>query len=127
MSAKKAVKTDDKRYKQLSPREHILQLPDTYIGSRDAHREARWIWDATDKRMTWREVEFNPGLFKIFDELIVNALDHVVRQSAAEEKAKRVTKLVVTLTPTGFTVWNDGESIPVTMHSGVWRQADEHL
>jgi DNA topoisomerase-2 len=112
-----AKKSVAENYKKLTQREHILQLPDTYIGSRDSHREARWIWDATDKRMCWREVEFNPGLFKIFDELIVNALDHVVRQAAAEDKIKRVTKLVVTLTPTSFTVWNDGESIPVTAHS----------
>ena len=48
-------------YKKLSQREHILQLPDTYIGSRDSHRESRWIWDAADGRMQWREVNFNPG------------------------------------------------------------------
>lgn len=103
-------------YKKLSQREHILQLPDTYIGSRDSHREYRWVWDATSGRMQWREVTFNPGLFKIFDELIVNALDHVVRQSAAKEKAARVSRIVVTVTPTTFNIYNDGEGIPVTVH-----------
>ena len=116
MSAKMSAKSVAESYKKLTQREHILQLPDTYIGSRDAHREARWIWDNAEKRMTWREVEFNPGLFKIFDELIVNALDHVVRQSAVADKVKRVSRVVVTLTPTSFAVWNDGESIPVTAH-----------
>jgi DNA topoisomerase-2 len=65
--------------------------------------------------MEWREVAMNPGLFKIFDELIVNALDHVVRQKAAS-KDKQVTRIRVTLTPTLFSVYNDGEGIPVTAH-----------
>jgi len=100
-------------YKKLTQREHILQLPDTYIGSRDSHRESRWIYDADTKKMTWTEVSFNPGLFKIFDELIVNALDHVTRTAAG---ANKVTQLVVTLTPTTIVVRNDGEGIPVTVH-----------
>jgi len=103
-------------YKKLTQREHILQLPDTYIGSRDSHRESRWIWDEADERMVWREITFNPGLFKIFDELIVNALDHVTRQAAAKEKAARVSQIVVTITPTQFMIHNDGECIPITMH-----------
>jgi len=111
-------------YKKLTQREHILQLPDTYIGSRDSHRESRWIYDADTKKMTWTEVTFNPGLFKIFDELIVNALDHVTRTATATTAAtgvaaadgRKVTKLVVTLTPTQFVIHNDGEGIPVTVH-----------
>jgi DNA topoisomerase-2 len=107
-------------YKKLSQREHILQLPDTYIGSRDSHRESRWVWtkgeDQAGGRMEWREVNFNPGLFKIFDELIVNALDHVTRQAANADKAKRVSQIVVAVTPTTFQVHNDGEGIPVTIH-----------
>ena len=102
-------------YKKLTQREHILQLPDTYIGSRDSHRESRWIYDADTKKMTWTEVSFNPGLFKIFDELIVNALDHVTRTAAGAD-GRKVTKLVVTLTPTTIVVHNDGEGIPVTVH-----------
>lgn len=103
-------------YKKLTQREHILQLPDTYIGSRDSHREQRWVWSDATARMEWREVNFNPGLFKIFDELIVNALDHVVRQAGAAEKKSRVSKIVVTVTPTQFRVYNDGDGIPVAAH-----------
>jgi DNA topoisomerase-2 len=103
-------------YKKLTQREHILQLPDTYIGSRDSHREGRWVYDDETKKMGWKEVSFNPGLFKLFDELAVNALDHVTRQAASPEKSKRVTQVAFTLTPTGFSVHNDGEGIPITVH-----------
>jgi len=124
-------KTVAESYKKLSQREHILQLPDTYIGSRDSHRESRWVYDSEAERMEWRELTFNPGLFKIFDELIVNALDHVTRQAtatsrvatsagasvaASTDKAKKVTQITVTLTPTQITIHNDGEGIPISIH-----------
>jgi DNA topoisomerase-2 len=110
------TKTVAESYKKLTQREHILQLPDTYIGSRDAHRESRWIFNPAEKRMEWREITFNPGLYKIFDELMVNALDQVTRMSAAEDKSKRVSQIAVTLTPTKIVIRNDGEGIPITVH-----------
>ena len=33
-------------YKKLSHREHILELPDTYVGSVETHEEWRWVLDA---------------------------------------------------------------------------------
>jgi DNA topoisomerase-2 len=103
-------------YKKLSLREHILARPDSYIGSRAAHETQRWVWNATAGKMEWRTVQYNPGLFKIFDEIVVNALDHVTRQAGAPEKARRVTRIVVTLTPTMFRIYNDGDGIPVEVH-----------
>jgi len=108
-------------FKKLTPREHVLKLPDTYIGSTDSHKEQRWIWSPATERMEWREVEFNPGLFKIFDELIVNALDHVVRTATAPkntaESVERVSQIVVTLTPTTIQIMNNGAGIPCTVHA----------
>jgi DNA topoisomerase-2 len=107
---------DATQYKKKTPIEHILDRPDSYIGSREAHQEHRWVWNAVTRRMEWREVTYNPGLYKIFDELVVNALDHVVRQAAVSEKSRRVTQIVVTVSPTVLAVQNDGDGIPVTMH-----------
>ena len=116
MTSVTATKSVAESYKKLTQREHILQLPDTYIGSRDSHRESRWVYDSASERMEWRELTFNPGLFKIFDELIVNALDHVTRQAGAADKAKKVTQIIVTLTPTQISIHNDGEGIPISIH-----------
>lgn len=99
--------------KKLTQREHILQLPDTYIGSRDCQTESRWVYEPAEAKMTWREVQMNPGLFKIFDEIIVNALDHVTRQ---KETPNKVTSIRVTIAPDHFSVFNDGEGIPATVH-----------
>lgn len=108
--------TDASAYKKLTPREHILVRPDSYIGSRTALETERWVWNAAEGRMNWRKLMYNPGLFKIFDEIVVNALDHIVRQAGSTEKGSKVSQIVVTLTPTMFRIYNDGAGIPVEMH-----------
>ena len=53
--------------------EHILLRPDTYIGSTERATEEMWVFDATTQSMVFREISFVPGLYKIFDEILVNA------------------------------------------------------
>ena len=66
-------------FKKLSHREHVLELPDTYVGSTDTHQESRWVFDEASGKMVRRAVAFNPGFYKIFDEILVNARDALVR------------------------------------------------
>jgi DNA topoisomerase-2 len=56
-------------YKKHTHREHILELPDTYIGSTETTNESRWVFDTVASKMSWQTVAFNPGLYKIFDEI----------------------------------------------------------
>ncbi|NBO39648.1 hypothetical protein EBU99_13805, partial [bacterium] len=102
-------------YVKLTQREHILKLSDTYIGSCDSHKEHRWVFNKETNKMEWREVLFNPGLFKIFDELVVNALDHSTR-TAALSGSDKVSHIIITITPTQFAVRNNGQGIPITQH-----------
>ena len=117
--------TSAAQYKKHTHREHILELPDTYIGSVDTNVENRWIWNAEKEHMEWRSVRFCPGFLKVFDEILVNALDHRVRQigrAAAAADVLPVKHIDVTLTPTKITVRNDGDGIPVDSHpdTGLW-------
>ena len=71
---------DAANYKKHTHREHILELPDTYVGSTDTHAEHRWVFDKETGKMAHREVAFNPGFYKLFDEIVVNARDALIRQ-----------------------------------------------
>jgi DNA topoisomerase-2 len=109
-------------YKKLSHREHVLQLPDTYIGSVETHEEWRWILggDATiPDRMSFRKIAFNPGFYKIFDELIVNARDALVR-SRSEAGRTAIKKIDVNCVKGDdgvvISVENDGDGIPIEEH-----------
>ena len=119
--------TSAAQYKKHTHREHILELPDTYIGSVDTSVENRWIWNDVKGLMEYRSVRFCPGFLKIFDEILVNALDHRVRQngrlaSAVAVDGHPVKHIDVTLSATKISVRNDGDGIPVDMHpdTGLW-------
>jgi DNA topoisomerase-2 len=107
------------QYKKLSQLEHVLTLPDTYIGSVETQNETRWIYNEDSKKMVHKELQFNPGFYKTFDELIVNARDALVRAQGDSKKTpvKRidVTAGIVDNVFT-ITVKNDGEGIPVEIH-----------
>jgi DNA topoisomerase-2 len=122
-----AAATGAAQYRQHTPREHILELPDTYIGSVLTATAPRWVWNAATAHMEWRPVAFCNGFLKIFDEVLVNALDHRVRiagriASGKAADAHPVKHIDVTLTPTKITLRNDGDGVPVEPHAetGLW-------
>ena len=66
----------EETYKKLSQYEHILSRPDTYVGSLEFQKEKLWVFNEEEKKLEYREVSYVPGLFKIFDEILVNAADN---------------------------------------------------
>lgn len=103
-------------YKKLSQLEHILELPDTYIGSVETQQEHRWIYDEESGKLTHKSVQFNPGFYKTFDELIVNARDALVRSQGASA-IKRID-ICAGLVDSKFriSVKNDGDGITTDIH-----------
>ena len=107
------------QYKKHSQRTHVLELPDTYVGSIETGDEPRWVYDAASQKMVHRVLKFNPGLFKLFDESIVNAYDEYIRSSMTEGRTPVKHIDVVAQAIDGvFTikVKNDGDGIPVEVH-----------
>lgn len=78
-SAKK--KTIEGIYQKKSQLEHILLRPDTYIGSVEPVTETMWVYDKEKESMIQKEIKYVPGLYKIFDEILVNAADNKQRDS----------------------------------------------
>ena len=72
-------KTIEGIYQKKSQLEHILLRPDTYIGSVEFVTEMMWVYDKEKEMMIQREIKYVPGLYKIFDEILVNAADNKQR------------------------------------------------
>lgn len=70
-------KTIEDTYQKLTQLDHILLRPDTYIGSTEAQQTKLWVHDG--EALVFRDVSYVPGLYKIFDEILVNAADNKVR------------------------------------------------
>lgn len=105
------TKTASERYQKISQLEHILKRPDTYIGSVEVQEQQQWIYDEETDCMIEKSVNIVPGLFKIFDEILVNAADNKVRDSS-------MRRIDVNINPEEnlIEVKNDGKSIPVEIH-----------
>jgi len=101
-------------YEVLSHVEHVLKLPDTYIGSTATTPEQRWVL-GTDGKMIRKTLQFNPGLYKLFDEIIVNARDAFVRAATTEGRLP-VKHIDIVIDHGSIRVENDGEGIPVEEH-----------
>ncbi|CAK5027799.1 unnamed protein product [Meloidogyne enterolobii] len=66
-------------YKKVSQLEHVLLRPDTYIGSIQYTQTSTWVYDSEADKLVYREISYVPGLYKIFDEILVNAADNKQR------------------------------------------------
>ena len=106
-----------KKYKSHSHREHIFTIPDTYVGSIESSSNREWVVSDDETKMELVELESIPALYKIFDEVVVNAWDQFIRTKTAT-KSKRVTHIYIDVDQTTgrVSVENDGTGIDVLLH-----------
>jgi DNA topoisomerase-2 len=129
---------DLQKYQKMTDLEHILKKPDTYIGTIEPAETMEYVMDAavvvvateesssaaapSAAMLTRRNITYIPGLYKLFDEGMVNMRDHVVRQAQAISDGKPdalpVTTLEVEIDPVDGTIHmtNDGNGIDVAQH-----------
>ena len=106
---------------QKTDKQHILDNPDTYIGSVETVDTDMWImYEASDK-IVEKTIRYVPGLFKLFDEGIVNCRDHVIRMQskvdASVPNSLPVTYIDIAIQEDGTIIMiNDGNGIDVVQH-----------
>ena len=72
-------KSSSQQIKKYTHLEHVLKIPDTYVGSTESTDEEHYILNEDGTKMEKKTIKYTPGEYKIFDEIMVNALDHYVR------------------------------------------------
>ena len=60
---------------KLSHVDHVLKRPDSYVGSTSLVAEEYWLLNADATGFEKRLIRYSPALLKIFDEVLVNAID----------------------------------------------------
>ncbi|KAG8994735.1 DNA topoisomerase 2 [Tulasnella sp. JGI-2019a] len=111
-SQPKKKKSVSDKYQKLSQIEHILQRPDSYIGSIEFVTEKLWVFDSETKRMAHREIQYVPGFLKIVDEILVNAADNKINDPNMD-----TLKVTIDVDTNYISVWNNGKGIPIEIHS----------
>ena len=107
------------KYEIKDHRQHIYDLPDTYIGSSASTENELYIFK--NDKIEKKTIEYIPGFNKLFDEILVNAIDAYTRTNLEKEKNMRSRISVVSEIKinydinTGFiTIYNDGEGIEIS-------------
>ena len=114
-----ATQSSLSKYQKLTDKEHILKKPDTYIGSIENTDHDDYIFN--DDKIIQKQFQYIPGLYKLFDEGIVNCRDHVIRQNQALKdgiaNAVPVSNIEITIDSDGtIHMYNDGNGIDVAEH-----------
>ncbi|UYV70511.1 TOP2B [Cordylochernes scorpioides] len=110
-SAKGKKLSVERIYQKKTQLEHILLRPDTYIGSVEPLTQNMWVYDGEEGGMVNREITYVPGLYKIFDEILVNAADNKQRDSKMD-----CIKIEINPEANKISIWNNGRGIPVVEH-----------
>jgi DNA topoisomerase II len=67
------------------------------------------MWVLEEEAFVQKRIRYVGGLYKIFDEILVNAADNYQRD-------KKMTKIEVKISKGEISVLNDGKGIPVQLH-----------
>ena len=89
------------KYQRKTDKQHVLDNPGMYIGSTEQTDAHLWVFssNAEDKpvegdversKIISKKITYIPALYKLFDEIIVNARDHVVRMIHLDSPDKKL-------------------------------------
>ena len=107
-------------FKILSDRDHCLANPYMYIGSTSPEKKSMFVSGE------WTDVEYVPGLIKIFNEILDNSVDEFIRTKGKHANIIDVTIYDNPLTDCNVVVSDNGRGIPIEKiddgsDEGEWR------
>jgi len=109
------------KYQKKTDKQHVLDNPDTYTGSMEMTEYDTYVYDEEKQAFISKQITIIPGLYKLFDEGVVNCRDHCVRmaQAVKSENANAipVSYIDISISDDGtITMTNDGNGIDVAKH-----------
>ena len=105
------------KYQKFTHLEHILARPDTYIGSLSLDISNQWILNEQKAGFVEKTCTHISGLYKIYDEILVNAIDQCVVDPLIDK-----INIEIDQDAGSITVCNTGSGVPVEKHesSGIY-------
>jgi len=110
-------------YKKMSHIQHVLEKPDSYVGSVELEDTEQDTYVEIDghPKIQKKQFKYCPAFYKCFDEFLVNAHDHAKRQqkviSDGDLTAIKVStiKIYIDETNQSISFWNDGDGIDIEL------------
>jgi DNA topoisomerase-2 len=98
-------KNIEEKYKILDQISHVLLRPGVYIGSCKPTLTNKWI--LKDNKMSFEEISYIPAFIKLYDEILMNAID--------ESKRNKLNTIKVTVDGDRIRVYDNG-GISIVKH-----------
>jgi DNA topoisomerase-2 len=116
--SKSKVKTIEEKYQKLTQRQHILLRSGMYVGDVDRSCYNMWVYDDISNQIVKRDINYSPALYKIYDEVLVNCIDHYTRLRDSDVEHK-VTEMKININPEDNTIviHNNGMGIEIVKHA----------
>ena len=105
-------KSIEEKYQSMTQEEHILARPDTYVGDIQPQTEPLFVFEDVSNQIIKKSITYVPGLYKIFDEILVNASDQKQIDPTMDTIMVEINKQL-----NQISVYNNGKGIDVEMHS----------
>ena len=109
-----------KTYTKKDPIEHILLRSSMYVGSKTLKTYEDFIAEfdneSEEYKIFKKFITASPAILRIFIEVLSNAVDNVDRSRKAKIPCTTI-KVNINKETGETTVWNDGDIIPIEMHS----------
>ena len=101
---------DTEKYVKMSHKEHIKEIPDTYVGSIENIEDEMYIYE--DNKIIKKRINYIPALYKLFDEILVNARDATINDNTCNN-----LECIVNIEEGYISVYNNGDNgIPIEEH-----------
>lgn len=104
-------KSLEQKYQKKTQIEHVLDRPDTYVDNTKVQEDMMDVFDDNLQRIVRKNIKYVPALYKIFDEIIVNAFDHTKTDSTCD-----TIKISIDKEKNEISVYNNGKGIDVEIH-----------
>ena len=126
-------------YKKRKLRDAILLSPNAYVGPIESSEDFMYVLDETHEHMIKKKITFNPALFKIYDEILVNSRDHFIRMNDKIIMQEKINKgllpdnikidkdrvyhpvkhidVIINEETGEISIFNDGDGIDVCFHN----------
>lgn len=102
------------RYQKKDPISHVLDRPDTYVGSKRTRKNTEFAVVDDTYHIERKSVSFSPAILRIFIEPLSNCIDNWAR-SKGKNKATYI-KINIDEKTGETSFQNDGKSIPIEIH-----------
>lgn len=118
------------KYQEKSQIQHVLDRPDTYVGSKRFKISDEYVsvdHDNIDNiSIQKRTISFSPALLRIFIEILSNAIDNHKRSVNTNNPCKKI-KIDIETETNKITIWNDGDYIPIEKKINTITNTEEYI